>query len=188
VKKCLILGNGESLNELPRGVLASLPSFGVNYAKYQPTYYVCVDHDVLTKQWRNVYSLAKHAEVAYLAQKELGSSKLYDLPNVELVTHDRDAFHLEHYFSGLTVVYVALKIAFYSDFDTVYLWGVDFNKEWSHFRPDYPAGDVARREYLMNEMFYHLELAANVYEAAGKRIVNYSHRSRLDEIFERGDV
>lgn len=185
MKKCLILGNGESLNELPRGVLASLPSFGVNYAKYQPTFYVCVDHDVLTKQWRNVYSLAKHAEVAYLAQKELGSSKLYDLPNVELVTHDRDAFHLEHYFSGLTVVYVALKIAYYAGFDEVHLYGVDHSPDWKHFRPDYPAGDVVNRERRMEEMVYHYQLAANVYNKAGKAIINHSRPSKLDAIFQR---
>lgn len=185
MKKAIIMGNGESLNELPPSVLSSLPSYGVNYAKYQPTYYVCVDHELLTRHHIKVYDLAKRAKVAYLPQKELGSSNIYELPNVELVTHDRDVFSTERYFSGLTVVYVALKIAYYAGFDEVNLWGVDFNPEWTHYRPDYPQGDVERRAWRMEEMYYHFELAARVYNDAGKAIVNHSHPSKLDSIFQR---
>ena len=185
MKKCIIMGNGESLNDLPRAVLASLPSYGVNYCKYQPTFFVCIDNDILTRHHAKVYEIAKHAEVAYLAQKNLGSSNLYELPNVELVTHDRDAFHTEHYFSGLTVVYVALKIAYYAGFEEVHLWGVDHSPDWKHYRPDYPPGDIDRRMWRMSEMEYHYQLAAEVYNKAGRSIINHSHPSKLDAIFQR---
>ena len=185
MKKCIIMGNGPSVNDMPRDVFASLPSYGVNYCKYHPTYFVCVDHDILTKYPAKIYEVAKRAEITYISQKDLGGSNLYELPNVELVSHDRDAFYLEHYFSGLTVVYVALKLAYYAGFEEVHLWGVDHSADWAHYRDDYPVGAVDRRAYLMGEMFYHYELASRVYNTAGRAIVNHSLPSKLDTIFQR---
>ena len=185
MEKCIIAGNGESFNDMPVHLLEDMPAFGVNYCGFQPTYYVCVDHEVLTIHHRKIYSLAKNAEVAYLAKKNAGSSDLYELPNVELVTHDRDAFFGEHYFSGLTVVYVALKLAYYAGFDEVHLWGVDHSPEWSHYCEGYPVGDVGGRARRMEEMEYHYQLAANVYNQDGRAIINHSHPSKLDAIFQR---
>jgi hypothetical protein len=186
MKTCIIMGNGPSLNQMfPHGLAENTPTFGVNYCPFQPTYYVCVDHDILVSHHEKIYEWVAGAKTAYLAEKEAGSSNLYDLPNVELITHDRDAFHLEHYFSGLTVVYVALKIAYYLGFEEVHLWGVDHNKEWDHYREDYPRGDVDRRLWRMSEMEYHYSLAQRVYNKAGRVIVNHSHPSKLDAIFPR---
>ena len=185
MKRAVIMGNGPSLNKMPPGAIHTMTTFGANYCKFQPDIYVCVDHMLLTKFHTKIYPLAKQAKTVYLAQKELGSSNLYDLPNVELVTHDREAFQLERYFTGLTVVYVALKIAYYLGFEEIHLWGVDHNKEWDHYKDDYPRGDIDRREWRMAEMEYHYQLAANVYNKAGRRIVNHSRPSKLDAIFPR---
>jgi len=185
MKKCIIMGNSPSLNELSPAVFASMPSFGVNYCPHRCTYYVCVDHEILTRHHARIYQTARQAKIAYLAQKELGSSNLYELPNVKLVTHDREAFFTEHYFSGLTVVYVALKMAYYAGFEEVHLFGVDHSADWKHYRADYPPGDVDRRAWRMAEMEYHYALAAKVYNKAGRVIVNHSHPSKLDAIFKR---
>lgn len=182
---CLILGNGLSLNELPESVFLSMPSFGVNYCPYQPTFYCCVDHEILTVHHRKIYNLAAGAKIAYLALKEDGSSDLYDLPNIQMVTHDKGLFLGEHYFSGLTVTYVALKAAYYLGFDEVHLWGVDHSPKWEHYKDDYPRGDVDRRAWRMAEMEFHYTLAAKVYNKAGRRIINHSRPSLLDTIFER---
>lgn len=182
---CLILGNGPSLNDLPDDLYLSIPSFGMNYAKHQTDYYCCVDHELLTIHHRKIYNLAAMAKIAFLALKENGSSDLYDLPNVQMVTHDKGAFLGEHYFSGLTVTYVALKCAFYLGFDEVVLYGVDHDKEWKHWTPDYPPGDVDRRAWRMAEMRWHFQHAMNVYKANGRKIINRSYPSPLDAIFER---
>lgn len=185
-KECLILGNGKSLWDVPDFMLKTYPSFGVNYCLYQPNFYVCVDHDILVNHQDKIYEYAKCADFAFLAAKEKGIGYLYELPNVCLITNDRKDFAAERYFSGMTVTYVCLKLAYYLGFETVHLWGVDHSPAWEHYRGDYPAGDVARRESLMAEMFYHYSLAADVYNKAGRRIINHSHRSDLDKIFERG--
>lgn len=185
MRQCIIMGNGESLNDMPLELLLQMPSFGVNYALHQPQYYVCVDHDILINHHEKIYNLVAGAEIAYLALKEDGSSRLYDLPNVAMVTHDKGAFVGEHFFSGLTVTYVALKMAYYLGFHEVHLWGVDHSAGWEHYRDDYPPGDVDRRAWRMAEMEYHYALAARVYKAAGRRIINHSYPSKLDAIFDR---
>lgn len=185
MKKCIIMGNGPSLNEMPPDQFISMPSWGVNYCPHRCAYYVCVDHAILTRHHEKVYLLAKQAKFAYLAQKEYGSSSLYDLPNVRLVGKDVGKFHEEHYFSGLTVVYVALKMAYYAGFEEVHLWGVDHSPDWKHYRDDYPQGDVDRRAWRMAEMEYHYALAQKVYNNAGRVIINHSHPSKLDAIFQR---
>jgi hypothetical protein len=183
--ECLVLGNGKSLMDVPDFMLKTYPSFGVNYCLYQPNFYVCVDHDILVNHQDEIYDFAKNSDFAFLAAKEKGIGDLYELPNVRLLTKDTKAFKAERYFSGMTVVYVALKMAFYLGFETVHLWGVDFSKEWDHYRGDYPPPTNPARDALMDEMFYHYSLAAKVYNQAGRRIINHSHPSKLDAIFER---
>jgi len=102
-----------------------------------------------------------------------------------LLTKDTKAFKAERYFSGMTVVYVALKMAYYLGFETVHLWGVDFSKEWDHYRGDYPPPTNPARDALMVEMRWHYQLAADVYNRSGRRIINHSYPSKLDAIFER---
>lgn len=185
LKECLILGNGKSLLELPESMLNTYPSFGVNYCLWQPNFYVCVDHDILTNHYDDIYGFALDADFAFLPVKEKGTSPLYDLDNVCLITKDKSAFKDERFFSGMTVTYVCLKMAYYLGFETVHLYGVDHSPTWDHYRSDYPPGDVARRSALMAEMEYSYRLAAKVYKAAGRRIINHSHKSALDSIFPR---
>ncbi len=185
MKQCAIMGNGESLNDMPEETLLQMDSFGVNYCKYQPTFYVCVDTDILMNSWTSIYPVASQAKAAYLSLKHDGSSPLYFMPNVQMVTHDKGAFLGEHYFSGLTVTYVALKMAYYLGYEEVHLWGVDHSPTWKHYKDNYPPGDTDRRAWRMAEMEFHYQLAQKVYNQAGRRIINHSHPSKLDAIFQR---
>jgi len=179
------MGNGPSLNDMPQETLLNMDSFGVNYCPHSPTYFVCVDTDILLNNWRKIYDTAAGAKIAFLSLKHEDSSPLYELPNVQMVTHDKGAFLGEHYFSGLTVTYVALKCAYYLGYEEIHLWGVDHSADWAHYRPDYPPGDIDRRAWRMAEMEYHYALAQKVYNQAGRRIINHSRPSKLDAIFER---
>ena len=185
LKECLILGNGKSLLDVPEFMLSTYPSFGVNYCLHQPNFYVCVDHDILTNHWNEIYTFAKDADFAFLSAKEKGTSPLYELPQARLITKDKTAFREERFFSGMTVTYVALKLAYYFGFETVHLYGVDHSPTWDHYYPGYPSGNVDRRAALMTEMEYHYRLAQKVYNQAGRRIINHSYPSKLDAIFER---
>ena len=185
MKTCVIMGNGPSLLDMPKDTLDKMDSFGVNYCPYSPTYYVCVDHDLLTSHHEEIYNLAIGAKTAFLAAKEYGTSNLYDMSNVCLIHKDDNHFKDEHFFSGFTVVYVALKCAFYLGYERVHLWGVDHSPAWNHWREDYPKGDTLHRLQRMQEMEYHYRLAQKVYTVNGRRIVNHSHHSKLNAIFPR---
>lgn len=185
MKTCVIMGNGPSLLDMPADTLQKFDTFGVNYCPHSPAYYVCVDNDILINHHEKIYKLAAGAKLAFLAAKEFGSSRLYDLNNLFLIRKDETDFKDEHFFSGFTVVYVALKAAFYLGYERVHLWGVDHSPEWDHFRDDYPKGDIEHRAARMNEMFYHYKLAQRVYAENDRRIVNHSRHSRLDLIFPR---
>ena len=183
MKPCLILGNGPSFNEMPAGVLESMPSFGMNYCGFQPTFYVCIDDDILRNHVEEIYPIAAAAEISYLSGLHEGTSKLYELPYVRLVTKDTQSFRDEQYLSGFTATYVALKLAYYAGFGEVYLWGVDHSPDWKHYKGDYPAGHTTAAR--MRVMEAHYRLAANIYARAGRTIINHSHPSKLDSIFRR---
>jgi len=188
MKTCVIMGNGPSLLEMPADILGEMDSFGVNYAPYLPTYYACVDHDILTSHHDKIYHLVAGAKTAFLPLKEHGTSDLYNLPNVTLVRRDESNFKDERFFSGFTVVYVALKCAFYMGYERVHLWGVDHSEDWSHYKAGYPIADPNHIPARMREMEYHYRLAQEVYTVNGRRIVNHSHHSKLDAIFPRMSI
>lgn len=202
----VIMGNGPSLNDMPPSLVRDYDTYGMNFAKYQPKFYVCVDETLLKNPPSEIRTLAKNAEIAYLSDyvkdwPNLYTGQLYSLPNVEIVKGESrgrgrptadtgvpGAFKNEQWMSGGTATYVALKLAYYAGYDEVWLWGVDHSKDWKHYDPYYPDARVqgTEREYHMKMMLRHYWLAQSVYEKAGRRIVNFSDPSPLDSIFERG--
>jgi hypothetical protein len=184
----LILGNGRSLLDMPEDLLEKHLSYGMNYCPFQPTNYICVDSTILIHRPMSVYGLAAEAKTAYLSyvhKDDTAPKKLYSLQNVEIVYPDRGSFCQEKYFTGFTSAYVALKLAYYEGFDEVHLWGVDHDKAWAHYRDNYPPGDPMD-DFRFDVQLWHYTLAAEIYKEAGRRIVNFSYPSELDNLFERG--
>lgn len=176
----MILGNGKSLLD---AVLPDLPSYGCNYIGklYQPTFFVCIDSSAL-KHDDLIYPTARDAKIAYL--RDFNScdpkpSPLYDLPNVKLVNKKSYVFNGERTTTGGTTAYLMLKIAFYSGYDTVYLYGMDHTLE--HFAEDWFPGVKPDLEYRET----HYRIAAREYARAGGKIINRSAPSVLDTIFSR---
>jgi len=183
-RTCFIIGNGPSFNRVPLNLLESEVTFGMNYCGFQPTYYVCIDSDVLKDNAEKIRPFVKNAKIAFLSGFLERVNDLYKLPSVVPIGQDARSFKAEQYMSGFTASYVALKCAYYLGFDDVHLYGIDHSLDWAHYRKDYPAGasDRARR---MGVMEWHYQLAANVYSRAGRRIINHSNNSALDKIFAR---
>lgn len=174
----MILGNGPSLLT---AVLPDLPSYGCNYVGkfYQPTFYCCFDSTVI-KNDDMILPTARNAKLAYLRYFNTCDhtpAPLYSLPNVILVTKQSYVFKGESSATGASSVYMMLKIAYYSGFNTVYLYGVDHTLE--HFSTDWPKGVLPS----LKGREKHYRLAAEMYRKAGKRIVNRSAPSILDTIF-----
>ena len=183
-KTCFIIGNGPSFLRAPMDYPEDVQTFGMNYAGFQPDYYVCIDSDVIVKNADKIRPLVKGAKVAFLSGLLFAENDLYNCANVRLVDKDTQSFKAEQYMSGFTAAYVALKMAYYMGYTECHLYGIDHSLDWAHYRKDYPAGasDRARR---MGVMEWHYQLAANVYARAGRRIINHSNPSKLDAIFAR---
>jgi hypothetical protein len=181
MKTCYIIGNGPSHDKFS---FDNVPTFGMNYAGFQPTYYVCIDSDVITHHANEIRSYVQGAQIAYLSELLIGVNDLYDGANVQLVGKDEHSFKAEKFMSGFTASYVCLKMAYYLGFDDVHLYGIDHSLDWAHYKVEYPAGakDRARR---MGVMAWHYQLAQNVYTRAGRTITNHSNPSALDKIFRR---
>jgi hypothetical protein len=185
----IVMGNGKSLNDIPKEFLGKYPSFGGNYIyllPFQPTYYACVDSKILLEAPDQIYDVAKNSEVAYLSDAHQNGNRLYELDNVQLCNIDTIRFPGEKWWTGGTVVYAMLKFAYKMGFTTVLLVGCDRDKNLNHFSRDYPA--VYTPPDRRRKQEYHLGVARIAYEKDGRRIVNLSPPSILDEYLERGII
>jgi hypothetical protein len=157
----------------------------MNYAGFQPDYYVCIDSDILTKNILEVSHVILNSKIAFISGLcEVEKSVIGKLPNMQFVYKDTRSFNAEQYMSGFTAAYVALKMAYYMGYTEVHLYGIDHSLDWAHYKADYPKG-AADRARRMGVMEWHYQLAANVYARAGRRIINHSNNSALDKIFAR---
>ena len=190
------IGNGLSLNDIPREFLDRYPTFGVNHINllpFQPTYHIVIDGNILGNLPERVYDAAAGAKIAFLGDQVAGmpipgAQRLYALPNAFLLGERQFVFPGEKAWTGWTSIYVALKIAYHMGFKTILLVGVDHTL--SHFSPDYPVSVRANSlgPVRLAGHSYHFALANEFYGANGRRIINLSAPSDLDEILERGDI
>ena len=191
----IVIGNGESLKNVPKELLEKYPSFGTNHiylVPFQPKYYVCVDETVMMVFPKEICATVAQADIAFLHGDLSGdpnreTRKLFELPNVYRYDEHTIKVPGESWVSGGTVTCVALKMAFGMGFSTIILVGCDRDKEWKHFSDDYPAlGN--RNDYCLRTQMYHLGLMGKMYKNAGRRIINLSPPSELDEFYERGRI
>jgi len=192
----IVIGNGDSLSSVPKELLSKYPSFGSNRihcppVSFQPTYFSSIDTTYLTQYSHEMYDAAKNAEIAFLSSFYLDKNipdlqKLYSLDNVQLLDRNTIMFPGEIWFTGRTVTYVALKVAYFMGFETILMVGCDHEKEYNHFYGEH-YDKLPTWEY-MNDMKYHYFVANEVYKENGRRIINLSPHSVLDEFLERGEI
>jgi hypothetical protein len=190
------MGNGPSLRKAPRKFLERYPTFGANHVyllPFQPTYYVLIDSHVLKNLADLVYDVAAGAEIAFLSDKFISrdipaTQRLYALPNVLLMTKNESfPFPGETMWMGSSTAYGSMKIAYAMGFQTILLVGVDHGRD--HFSDDYIVDpDSARSFDVLAVQKEHYKVANDVYKSKGRRIVNLSASSDLDEVLERGDI
>lgn len=199
-QRCVIVGNGPSLNKMDLSFLESEIFFGTNRIyllfdrwKFRPTYYVSVNPLVIEQSLDEISRMP--------CPKFLGSAAIPSL-------HDRgDVFFLrnlpEWTFStdpthgiseGWTVTYVAMQLAYYMGFSEVILIGVDHyfatqgtpNQEVvshgadpNHFHPDYFGRGVRWHLPDLERSERSYRLAKQVFEADGRRIIDATVDGKL---------
>lgn len=199
-ERCIIVGNGPSLKEVPDFFLEKYDTFGSNriYLRFEPTFHVTVNPLVLEQCAKEIAKIECLRFVASSFEKEIPGS--FPLISKALPHFSRRPW--EGIYEGFTVTYVSLQLAFWMGYKSVLLIGVDHRYEYdgepnqevvsegpdpNHFDPEYfGAGfrwhlpDLAR-----SERAYHM--AKTVYEADGRHILNLTKNTALD-VFEKGDL
>ncbi|WKZ34315.1 MAG: DUF115 domain-containing protein [Anaerolineales bacterium] len=194
-QRCFILANGPSLSRMDLSPLRNEITFGLNRIyllfdrlEFLPTYYVCVNELVLAQFSREISGLSMPKFLNW------GSRHVFDLNDpsvgfVRLLLTLRDGFQSDirkPLYSGGTVTYVALQIAYSMGFSEVILVGLDHSfqdkgvpnatvtqksdVDNNHFHPDYfPKGVKWQLPDLRrSELAY--KIADNFYRANGRLV------------------
>lgn len=185
MRQVWVLGNGRSLLTKPWPESAVL--IGCNYvhlAEIFPHYYICIDQDMIVYDTEQVLIPARRAAMAYISNlfvEEWRCRSLYRLPNVMLAQERIQTLPGELAFSGCTAVYVGIKLAMQRGYDKIHLVGIDQDKGFEHFSPEYPKAKRPKQ----NLMQFHFRLAAAECSRRGIVLVNHSLPSPLDEFIQR---
>lgn len=210
-QRCFILGNGPSLRSMDLAPLRREVTFGLNriYLLFEqmgftPTYFVCINELVLEQFGAEISRLPMPK---FLNWNRRGLFERTDpsLAYVRLRLGLRDGFGEDlrrPIFSGGTVTYAALQVAYFMGFHEVILIGVDHAyrergvpnavavrqqpQDADHFHPEYfPKGSRWQPpDLLRSELAY--GLARRVYERQGRRILDATVGGRCP-VFERTD-
>lgn len=187
---CLIVGNGPSLRSVPDTFLQKYPTFGTNrcYLRFTPTYYVAVNPLVISQNKAEIDALQC---LKFIMGENLtrGTQRPFSFAPLKWVNE------------GYTVTYVCLQLAYWMQYRTVLLVGVDHRylavgkpnetqtlqgDDPNHFDPSYFKGQKWQLPDLAQSEQYYRE-ARGVFMADGRRIINLTEGTALD-VFEVGSV
>ncbi|MGH8563685.1 MAG: 6-hydroxymethylpterin diphosphokinase MptE-like protein [Gammaproteobacteria bacterium] len=218
--RCFIIGNGPSLNRTDLTKLCDEVTFGVNglFLKFDemgfsPTFYVVEDHLVAEDRAQEINAIKGPLKLfpfhlAYCLDE--GPDTLFfnhrPRPSPTGFEFSTDASRITY--TGCTVTFTCMQLAFYLGFPEIYLVGVDASYEIpktverhdhygvavldmqgddpNHFHPDYFGKGYRWHDPQVDKMVAAYEEARRVTEARGVRIRNATIGGKL-EVFERVD-
>jgi len=192
---CIIVGNGRSLNLIPRDFLDLYPTFGQNaiylMRDFSPTYYVAADPSNLDANEINNIKCPKFVREG----SGLDNCHEFRLTRQHIFSKHPDIVLYE----GYSVTFVSLQLAYYMGFTTVLLVGVDhryipydIDKESdpNHFIDTYggitdwsPQSLAKGAKFIVEAML----LAKVAYENDGRRIINLTQGSNL-KVFQIDNI
>ncbi len=218
-KRCFIIGNGPSLNRTDLSVLKDEVTFAVNgfFLKateldWRPTFYVVEDHLVAEDRRRSINAFKGSTKLfpAYLGYcLDEGSDTIFfnHLPRKSFPHgFDFSTDAAEATYTGCTVTFTCMQLAFYLGFEEIYLIGVDASYDLpkdveqadsyavgvldmksddpNHFHPDYFGKGFRWHDPQVGKMVEAYQEARRVVDGTGQRIYNATVGGKL-EVFER---
>lgn len=198
--RCVIIGNGPSLKEVPDFFLDKYDTFGSNriYLKYEPTFHVTVNPLVLEQCVEEIAGLKSTVFVSSAFQDRVpGSFPLISKPVPHFAREPWNGIY-----EGFTVTYVSLQLAFWMGYQSVLLIGVDHRYEYdgdpnqevvsegpdpNHFDPAYFGAGFRWHLPDLNRSKKAYRMAEVVFAAADRQVLNLTKNTALD-VFEKGDL
>jgi hypothetical protein len=217
-QRCFIIGNGPSLNKLDLSKLQNETTIGVNaiYLNYSrmgfyPTYYVIEDFLVAEDRSCEINNFRGSVKFIgnHLSHWLQPDEKSIFVNNV-LDYNDYNNFPnfstnaLRKVWSGGTVTYICMQLAYYMGFSNVYLIGLDHSytipndaivegtditsttDDPNHFAPDYFGKGKRWHDPRVDRMERAYKKAKSFFEADGRKIYNATVGGHL-EVFDRVD-
>jgi len=209
-RRCVIMGNGPSLNNADLSLLKNELTFGLNKIyllfdriDWRPTFYVCVNPFVIQQSAQQILN-----DIPGLKFLDFASFRY--LPYVESIVYllslGAKGFSTdpcEGIFQSHTVTYVAMQLAYYLGFDEVFLVGVDhfFNAvnsgqpdqmvvqndyDTDHFDPNYFAKGQEWNLPNLKGSEEGYRIAKATFEKAGRKIYDATIGGHLT-VFEKVD-
>ena len=218
-RRCFVIGNGPSLNRTDLSQLEGEVTFCTNafFLKFpdltwRPTFHVVEDHLVAEDRASEINSLTGITKIypAYLAYcLDAGPETVFinhrarkSFP--EGFDFSKDAAAVTY--TGCTVTFTCLQLAYYLGFDEIFLVGVDADykipetarigetygtsvidmdsDDPNHFHPDYFGKGKRWHDPQTEKMIEAYTEAKKVVEASGRRIINSTVGGKL-EVFPR---
>lgn len=217
-QRCFIIGNGPSLNQLDLTKLKNEITFGVNaiYTNeskmgFLPTYYAVEDIFVAEDRREEINKFKGSTKFFGNYFKYcLSDKKCVNWLNVRMKYDDYNNFPyfskniLRHVWTGGTVSYINLQLAYYMGFSEVYLVGFDHSysipkdvkiegteilslgDDINHFDKDYFGKGKRWHDPRVDRMELAYKKAKKYFLKEGRQIYNSSPGSHL-EVFPRRD-
>lgn len=200
-QRCVIIGNGPSLNNMDLSFLKNEITFATNriylgFEKFDftPDYYLSVNPLVLEQSMDEIVKIPapKFLSVHGIPHAPLEESDFYFLQSMDQPIFSRNPG--QGIWEGYTVTYVALELAHYMGFEEVYLIGCDHSfatrgpanaevtsegDDPNHFTANY-FGKGTRwhlPDLTNSEIAY--RLAREVYEADGRKVFDATLNGKL---------
>jgi hypothetical protein len=192
-KRCVLVCNGPSLNQMNLSFLKSEIVIGLNKIYlglhkfgFYPRYYVAVNQKVITQSITDIENLTS---VKFISDRIAGRLTENALTNIIATTSFRDDFSFDvtkGVQEGYTVTYAALQIAFYLGFQEVVIIGMDhrFNyqgkpneerllegQDVNHFTSEYFKDQKWDNPDLVNSEKYY-KIARSTFETHGRTILD----------------
>ncbi|MDX4038443.1 glycosyltransferase [Aliarcobacter skirrowii] len=221
-KRCFIIGNGPSLNKCDLNLLKDEYTFGVNGIFYKtdemgfkPTFYMVEDNHVIDDNLTRINDY----ECQYKFFPSIYKNKIRNRTNTYFFTADLGFYDENHpsfckprfskdfsicAYTGQSVTYMQIQLAYYLGFNEIYLIGMDYNYEVpkstkiegntyesnendpNHFHPDYFGKGKKWHDPKIERVGWNYEKAKKVLEEEGRIIKNATVGGKL-EIFERAN-
>jgi glycosyltransferase involved in cell wall biosynthesis/Tfp pilus assembly protein PilF len=206
-QRCVIIGNGPSLNNMDLSFLKDEITFGLNRIyllddtwDFTPTYYVSINPLVIEQSHEEISKIPAIKFLNYSGAQYFNNPEntifLKSVPELKFSKNPAKGIC-----EGYTVTYVAMQLAYYMGFSDVFLIGVDHNfstsgppnqeiiskgEDPNHFHPEYfGKGTRWQLPDLKNSEVYY-KLAKQEFEKAGRRIFDATVDGKLN-VFSKAD-
>jgi len=216
-KRAFIIGNGPSLNKLNMAKLKDEITFGVNSIFYnfdkmgfKPTFYIVEDRLVAQDRYKEINELTGMVKIFGEYTKKYHFQDKEDVIWANVIVDYEEYPNYPHFsedaakciYTGGTVSYLCMQLAYYMGFDEVYLIGFDHNyvipsdadvkgcvitsnsDDPNHFHPEYFGKGKRWNDPRLDRMELAYRRTRRVFEQNGRRIFNATAGGKL-EVFQR---